>query len=381
MGRYRITSQTRATGLLGGGPSSHQRKGKQNMDTQKPISIGRCGKNTVYFDTGRAPNRHILVTGKTGSGKSVEAQKIILETAKQGGTVVIPDIHSIAAPEQIFDGIKDEFSSFIHDTDAYRDGIPCGLFSPATFPDGEEESPVDTAGAVVDMVSRSIKMGSRHRNALRKATNKVMETGGYEDGGFASIDGALENIGTREAEDVRDKLYQLTAHNVFRPGELFIQEGRINIVRLSKFDSQTQEAIAEMLLSYLWRLAASSKFKEGGLSILADECQNLLSGKGCALNRILTEGRKFNLNLILVTQELLSKPYQTARQQLTQSGLTLSFQPGTEQVKAIARLIDADNAKEWAAILNSLGRGEFVAIGSLSVGSVPVERPLRVSAK
>ena len=136
------------------------------------------------------------------------------------------------------------------------------------------------------------------------AISHVVEEGAYGKEGFRAIDQALVRINTSVAEAVREKIYSLTIHNVFHSGDFFIQEGKINIIRLSKFDLGTQETVAEMILSYIWRLAVVNYFRRKEIFLFVDEFQNLPSGKRSSLAQILSEGRKFGVNLILATQQL-----------------------------------------------------------------------------
>ena len=331
------------------------------MERQK-IYIGKSKGVPIYFDTTEALNKHIVLLGSSGSGKSVETQNIILNLVKHDKTIVILDIHSVFDEDHIFKPYRENLKKYINQIDEYSCGISCDLFAPVKFADGTFEKPTDTAGAIVEIIARTTRMGAKQRNILRKAVLAVMNKNSYGKYGFEAFDYELEQIGTSDAEEVRDKIYTLTVHNIFHSGCSFIQESKINVLRLSKFDFQTQEIISEMVLLYLWRMAVTFSFKKNGLFIFVDEFHNLISGKNCALNQIAAEGRKFNLNLILATQQFPSKAQQTAIG-FMQSGLTLLFRPCAEQVNAVAKFIDTDNVKEWAKILKSLGRGEFIAIG------------------
>lgn len=345
------------------------------------IHLGKYGNKDVSFDTASALNQHILILGKPGGGKSVEAQKIILELAKKGKTVLVLDLHSVLAEDQIFQAYRSEFKSYLHEVDAYHDGIPCDLFSPVAFADGEYEKEIDTAGAILDVIARTKKLGSRQHSTLRQAIRFVMESGTYETAGFKALDDALDRIGSSIATVIREKIYPLTAHNVFRAGKMFIEPGKINVVRLSKFDLETQEIVAEVLLSFLWRLATASQFRNQGLYIFVDEVQNLAAGKGCALAQILAEGRKFNVNAILATQQVSANAGSVVQQRMMQAGLILMFQPNSAHVSAMARIIDPANPDSWLLVLRTLSVGEFVALGRLQVDGLAIEKPLKVSAK
>ncbi len=97
------------------------------------------------------------------------------------------------------------------------------------------------------------------------------------------------------------------------------------------------------------------------------------------VNQILSEGRKFSLNLILATQGLGLKKQAAMSQKIMQSGLVLFFQPDMSQVRAQAKLIDMESAQEWATVLQRLKPGEFVALGSLSLGGITARKPLKAS--
>ncbi|MCX4327704.1 MAG: DUF87 domain-containing protein [Lachnospiraceae bacterium] len=344
----------------------------------KKIYLGKSNGVPVYFDAEEAPNKHMLLIGSSGSGKSVQAQNIILNLARQGETVVVLDIHSVFSKEQVFHVYRQELEMYLNEVDVYSTGIPCGLFTPVKFPDGTLEKPADTAGAVTEVLARTTGMGAKQKNILRKAAWEVLNKGLYGKYGIRALDYELASNCTSAAEEVKDKLYTVTAHNVFRPGSPFIRQGKINVIRLGKFDLMTQEIISEMVLSYLWRMAAASGFKEDGLFIFADEFHNLISGKRCALNQVIAEGRKLDLNLILATQQFPSNTQQAA-QGFMQSGLVLFFNPCAGQLNATARFTDPGNVKKWAEILQSLRKGEFVASGSLVAGNTRYNKPLKTS--
>ncbi len=345
------------------------------------IDLGDYKNKVVCFESEAALNQHILILGKSGCGKSVQMQRIISDLSQQGKTLVIFDMHSVASKEQIFPLHRDIFEQNSCEIDVYHDGISCDLFLPLTFPDGEKEKKIDTVGAIVDILARATKLGSGQRAILRKAISHVANTGEYNRLGLWAIDCALAKEGTVAAEAVREKLYQLTAHNIFRPGKLFLERGKINIIRLSRFDLETQRMVAELLLSYFWRVSVTSEFSKDGIYLCLDELQNLSYGKDSALSQMLTEGRKFNVNLILATQQFDPRSTSSVQQKLMQCGLILLFQPNTAQAGILAKLVDSNDAKNWTRVLQTLDKGEFVTLGPVTVNGVSVSKPLKVSAK
>lgn len=347
----------------------------------EPIRLGTYQGKEVFWDIEAALNMHMGILGNTGSGKSVMLQKLALELVKQDQTILWLDHHSVIAESQVFEGHRLEFEKHLNTLEVYNNGIPCDLFSPLIFPDGEVEREVDSAGALVNILSRIMRFGTRQQATLRRVVHCVQQTMPYERQDLQALDNALEKDTTAIAEGVREKLFPLTSRNVFRPGRLFIEPGKINVVRLSKFDADTQIVIGEILLAYIWRLAQNFQFADRPIFVIIDEFQNFPSGKGCTLGRILAEGRKFGVHMILATQQLsLLQTSSEVQKRLTQSGLLLLFQPNKLQVSAMSRLINPVAPDEWAGVLRGLGRGEFVALGPLIVNNRLTESTLKISA-
>lgn len=345
------------------------------------IKVGRDRNNKeVYFDPKKAINKSIAIMGASGTGKSVEEQKIALEIVSKGGTALMLDYHHVLSDEDIPEEYKRQFNSYLHEIDAYKTGITCNLFQPMTYRDGTQEHSVDAICAVIDVFDRTMKLGFAKKTALRTAVTQIVEEGLYEKEGFRAIDQILKDMNTSVAEELREKLYSLTVHNIFRSGDFFIQEGKINVIRLSQFDVDMQETTAEIILAYIWRLAVTEYFKEKELYLFLDEFQNLPSGKRSSLVQMLTEGRKFGVNLVLATQQLPESSSSEVQKLLTQCGLTLYFRPSKSQISIAAKMIDPRNKGDWMQLLQGLKRGEFVASGALMRSGRQIDIPLKLSS-
>ena len=344
------------------------------------IELGKYKDKVVKYDLDGSMNGHILINGKSGSGKTVQAQKIMLEIVKQGGTVLAFDIHQTLYENQILEKYQTDFMKYTNNLNVYHDGIVCDLLEPMVYPDGEKEYVQDAISAITDVISRTFSLKCRQQATLRQAINCVVENEGYEKKGFTAIGEELASMENQVAEGLREKLYALFVHNIFRPGKWMVEENKINIVRLGKFDLKTQELVAEILLAYIWRLANVNYFTENGLYIFVDECQDMHSGKDSALAQILSEGRKFNANLLLATQQIEQGSSSIVQQRLAQCGLILYFQPNINQASTVAKRISMNDGEGWGNVLKTLKRGEFVAAGDLIVDGKLIDRPLKVSA-
>ena len=345
------------------------------------INIGKNSGMDVYFDTEISLNKHVVSIGKSGGGKSVQNQRIMTEIIRNGGTVLAFDYHQTLADEEIFVEHKDFFKKHVTDVDVYESGIQCPLFTPVTFADGSHEKTIDTVGSVVEIISRQYDLKCRQQATLRSACETVEAANLYYKQGISAIAGLLKADGSDVAKGVSEKIYSLTAHNIFRDGKLFLKNNAINVVRLSKLDLKTQVVVTEIVLWYLWRLAATMLFRDTGLFIYLDESQNLSSGPRSILAQILSEGRKFNLNLLLATQLLSLNSSQEAKRLLMQCGLIQFFQPSVKEIKATADIIDHFYAEKWCSVLSVLEKGEFVAMGQLIINGKLTDRALKVSAR
>ena len=342
------------------------------------LYLGKCHEASVFYDINNAYNGHICTTGKSGSGKSVQNQKMILEISEKGGTVLALSLHNTLAKSEVLPEIRDRFFEHANIVEAYDNGILCPLFDKPTS-SYEEKARIDAIGAITDVFVRAYGLKSRQTSTIRKAIAEVYDEKLFVQRGISAIGEILSMMKTDVAETVYQKMLMLIEHNVFLYGDFFLMPGKINIVNLDRFDALTQNAVAEVLLSYVWRLATIGEFKAEPLYIFVDEAQHLSFTKGSTLAMMLTEGRKMNIRLMLATQ------YTEKRSQfanlLNQSDLQLFFQPGLNETRDIASKLDSMNVDVWNSKLSTLQVGEFIAKGSMLVDGINVRGPLKVDAR
>ena len=342
--------------------------------------LGKYKKQEVAFDRDRSMNCHILLLGESGCGKSTMAQKMMLKIVEEGGTVVTLDIHHVLDDSQILEKYRTYFRTFINTIDVYKDGIPCKILQPMQYVDGTYEKQIDVVGALTDVFGRAFNLGAIQRATLRTALSNVSRSGEYDKQGISAIGKALASIDKDVAKIVMEKIYMITNHNIFISVDWPVKEGKINIFRLSKFNLETQKAVAEMLLSYIWRRAMVSGCTGDGIYLFIDECQNLPCGKNSLLGEILSEGRKFNVNLLLATQQLMQGHPSVVQQRMAQCGLCLYFRPGAGQTRTVAKMIDPNGIREWSSVLHSLSIGEFIAVGALKIDGYSIDHPLKITS-
>ncbi len=324
-------------------------------------------------------NSHLLCLGASGCGKTVEAQRIMSEIVKQGGTVLAISIHSSLTKDQIYHRYVENFERYGNRVYA-NDGIPCEMFSKESYHDGTEETECDLICAVVDVICRTYKLGCDDRIMLTGAVENVVKNGLYQANGFCAIGMQLQQCQERGARRLYERLKPMFVHNIFRSGTM-IEQGKINIIHLDRLDVKTQQTAAELILAYIWRRANADAFKKHELWLFLDECQDYASGKQDELSLLISEGRKMGVNLILATQVMLGGRRNAVEERIMQCGTRLLFKPSGDCLLQVAKLIDHSEYKKWIPVLLKLKRGEFIACGVKKVGSRSVDYPIKVSAR
>lgn len=343
----------------------------------KDMVIGYYNGEPVLTNRNAAMNQHIALIGASGSGKTVEAQRLVCEAAMSGETVLVISQHSTFSDDQLLPYYRSIIDAYRSDIYAAVDGITCPLFDSMEFLDGTIESPTDTASAISGILSTTFNFGVVQAQTLNCAVEKVFCEGTYQKEGIRALDTALKELGTKEAEKVRFYLKGFFSSNILREG-IFLEEGKINIVHLDHLAPDTQDMILEVLVAYIWRLANAESFKNDPVYVFLDEIQNM-SPKG-VLPRMISEGRKFGVNLILATQMILQGTTNAVQQRISQCGLMMYFKPAANRINMTAKMINPNSEAAWVRKLRALKTGEFIACGEFIYSDQKIDLPLVITA-
>ena len=116
---------------------------------------------------------------------------------------------------------------------------------------------------------------------------------------------------------------------------------------------------------------------------MLDEIQNLDHRSDSPIDKMLREGRKFGLSMILATQTT-SQFNQEQRDRLFQAGHKLFFKPANTEVERFAQILSQATTgipkAEWIQRLNKLEKGQCWSLGPVekSNGAL-VDEPVLVS--
>ena len=345
-----------------------------------PIEIAHFDTYPVYWDTQSSLNKHVLLLGQSGCGKSVEAQKIITQLAENGSTVLCFDMHGTLSDCEIFPNFKDSWDKKLSEINAHGEGIPCPLFSLADHEGNVQDEPFDVLRSLTYIFTNAFRLGTVQQLKMFEILCEVYRTKAYESEGIVSIAHVLSNHTDDISAMLQLRCLPLTARNTFHHSSSLLNKGSINVVRVSQYDPETQHLITELLLAYIWRTALAGQYQTDGVYIFVDEFQNLTACCDSPLSNLLSEGRKMNVHLILATQSLESLRQKPLQDLTMQCGTVLMFHQAKKSLSQMAKIINYENWKPWADLLGKLRQGEFIVIGNYLIGSHPSDEPIVVSA-
>ncbi|WP_434432682.1 helicase HerA domain-containing protein [Lactiplantibacillus paraplantarum] len=349
----------------------------QNMkgenDLSRRIRIGTIDGSTskVYWEYGsdKLANRHMLITGKSGQGKTYFIQTLLLEFTKAKIDTVVIDYTDSYMPDQLDATFKDNIKQ-INQHIVLADGLPINPFSPQRFDIGEYhqlEGASGIAQRVAEVLDFVFGLGIQQKSRLVTVMTSGLE--GNSNYTFAALKETLLDSG----ESIDTKLYgrlqallmrdPFTYKENFDWSNYFGRTGKINIVQLSGYPASLQNVMIEFLL---WDLINYAKLNSNrGLiyPIFLDEVQNLNFDKDSPTVKILREGRKFGFSGLFATQSLSSIKgevdaiYNAAEQ--------VHFLPPESQTKAIAKILSSDRAEQnkFEQELTTLSKGQCVISG------------------
>lgn len=302
-------------------------------------------------------NQHILVTGTSGSGKTVAVQRIAGQLAKDGACVVVLNYN------QSHGNMEKKGTLWIS---VRRDGFPVSLISGGDGMD-RTESRTETAQHIITVLSGIDRMPVMQRAAIRSAIGQMESGDGTSGNDFGEILRQLRIIGSRDkkfedaAVAAEEKYFEIFHMVQTRVHEVFIP-GKTAVIDLSEYDSRTQRILAGLAMGLLWQRArkkgTQSRFP---VYLVLDEFQVLDCRRDSVMEEILREGRKYNMNLVLATQTLSTFPAEI-QPVLEIPATRLYFPLSQKDQKKLARALPY-TAEQSKKLFSGLKRGTCLAMG------------------
>ena len=355
----------------------------------------------VFWEFGHSelPNRHILIFGASGSGKTYTIQALLSELGKKGINSLIVDYTNGFTNNQLEAIVKTKLKPKQHII--RNEALPINPFRKQCNYVDEipiEDTPVQIAQRVSGVFAEVYSLGEQQKAAIYRA---IVE-GVKEEGNSFNLKKLLDKLISIQSEGGPIANSASTVINKIRPfidmnpfGEedpnswekLYLDNvSRCHIIQLAGFMKDAARLITEFSLIDLYWYYRAKGSKDMPRVIVLDEIQNLDHRLESPLGQFLTEGRKFGISLILATQTL-SNLDKDEKDRLFQASHKLFFKPADTEIRAFAQLLaDVTNEKQelWLQRLSSLKRGECYSLGyafNEVTGKLEVNRYFKIKIK
>ena len=335
-------------------------------------------KEKYYWEFGHKSltNRHLLINGNSGCGKTYCIQALLLEMVKAGVSGVVFDYTSGFTPDKLDPLFAAELGERIQQRVVYIEKIPVNPFAKRVIKVGGFEVPendTDIATRLANVFTTVYKFGGQQTSALYKAIKNGLQHHG-ERMSFAYLEEELNEVNAKQAETVLSKiqpfldLEPFALDEAFHWGDIRDSGGMVYVMQLDGFDRPTQLLLTELLLWDIWNYCVKSGNEDHPFVIVLDEAQNLSHDAASPSAKFLTEGRKFGISAWYATQFMKPQLSDDEIQRLQQAEQKLYFCPPDDGVMIVAKNIDIDSqgAKEWAPKLKALRKGECVTCGNMT---------------
>lgn len=277
----------------------------------------------VYWDPHASSNPHVLILGESGSGKTYTASRLVLEL----GRASLPSIVFDYGQGFSLQHAPDAFRKDIHTVELHlgRDGI---AINPLQIFPVDTHGPATVAQRVADTFLRVYpRLGVQQHALIRRVVLELLADAGIspEDPrtwyktppSFRDLEQKLEEyagsgdpITRRAASSASSHISTLFFFNTFRKtghalswSDVINRRNEVWILQLGGLEASVERAVTEFLL---WSLIRYFEVLGPGALrcfVVLDEAHKLAFGPGSPVEKILREGRKFGLGVILASQQ------------------------------------------------------------------------------
>lgn len=341
------------------------------------VEIGHCtlSGEKVCWEYGHKDlaNRHLIIFGSSGQGKTYCIQGLLMGLADSHIQSLVIDYTNGFLPNHL----EPEFIERISPKSNILCNEPFGM-SPFRAQKQDfggiviEEKPHMVAGRVASVFNKVYSTIGEKQIAV---LNEVIEFGVRRHGSAYSLQNMLDDLNEEETAGpaLASKLAPLVKSNLFSSNsdkswsDVFDSEKHSStIMQLASLNHDISMLCTEFLLWDLYSYACSYGSKEKPLPIVLDEVQNLDHRLESPLGKMLTEGRKFGVSLILATQTL-SMLRKDEQDRLFQASHKLFFAPAKTETKTYAKILELSmpgtKQAEWEKQLGGLLKGQCLSVG------------------
>lgn len=330
----------------------------------------------IFWEFGHKelPNRHLLIFGRSGQGKTYAIQGILAEFAKNNLASLIIDYTDGFTKGHLDTEFKEMVKIRSHVIKKNPLGINPFKCQSSYDDDLEEEiieSAIDVATRVMSVFSSVYTLGDQQKAFLTKTIEQALTIS--TEVVLADILELLEKNEDNSSKTLANKIYPFVQNKPFDERNALnwstyfdTSIAKVQIIQLAHTSSEFYRLFTEFVLWDLFSYAKINGSPKKPIPVVLDEIQNLDHAMGTPLSKILTEGRKFGFCGIFATQTL-SNLKQEERDRLFQAAHKLYFAPVETEVNYFAKLLadstSSASKEEWVKRLTSLKKGECYSVG------------------
>jgi DNA phosphorothioation-dependent restriction protein DptH len=320
-------------------------------------------------------NKHLLIQGKSGTGKTYLMQCLIQEMSCQKIPTLIIDYSNAFTLNELEEEFKESIGDNLENHFVYTDKFPLNPFRRQQIDLGGimvDENDIDIAGRFKSVLNEVYNFGDQQLNCI----NNAILSGLKHYGSKMSLDlfrKELENDDSTHAETALNKLNEFLLHEPFNTKQNFEwtdldeRNGKVIIVQLAALPPSVQRIITELILWDLWFYKKNvTKSKEKPFNVVLDEAQNLNFKDSSPAYKILKEGRKFGWSAWFATQSFTGSMGSKEIDTLNNAEEKIFFKP-TGDTSSIAKIISNSNSEqqEWKEKIQLLKKSECIVYGGI----------------
>lgn len=336
------------------------------------VYIGKDNRGNVVnwsFGHSKLSNRHLLITGSSGQGKTYLMQTMISELSTQGVSAMVFDYTEGFRLDQLEPEFVNRMQNKIVQKIVYFEGVPVNPFRRQEIEVLGMKAPEkisDVATRIADIFTNVYKFGEQQFSAIYTACKNGLEKYG-ENMNMQIFRKELEDISTSFSKSVLSKLtpffdsVTFNCDNEFDWNSVTNSNGTLTIFQLTNFVRELQVVITELMLWDAWHYNKKYGNKETPFIVVLDEAQNLSHKSNSPSAKILTEGRKFGWSAWFATQFLKPQLDDAEINRLQQAAFRVYFKPADNDLAVTAKQLGSTS--NWTDSLRGLQKGQCIVAG------------------
>lgn len=344
------------------------------QNTRVMIGYDKIKDNVCWeFGHKQLANRHLLITGTSGQGKTYSIQTMLYELSKSNVSSVIFDYTEGFRLDQLEPEFVGRMGNHINQRVVKFENVPINPFKRqyiefAGMKYPEKDS--DVAARFANIITHVYNFGDQQSAAIFDAVRIGLSK--YKDKmNMQRFQEELENEKqvNKSAQTVISKMQPFFYSIEFEEDSnfdwkdvIYPEDSTATIFQLTAIDRDMQVIITELMLWDLWYYTTKNGSKDKPFVVVLDEAQNLSHKEKSPSCKILTEGRKFGWSAWYATQSLKVLDDEEVTR-LMQAAFKLYFKPTDDEIVKMAKQLDPTNGNSWLTSLKGLKKGQCIVVG------------------